>query len=40
MVVMEVVDSFLILLVLKFHNHNPDSLRVTNFTKWLLCFVH
>jgi hypothetical protein len=28
----KVVDSFLILLVLKFHNHRPDSLRVMNFT--------
>ena len=27
-----VVDAFLILLVLKFHNHRPDSLRVMNFT--------
>jgi hypothetical protein len=30
----EVVDAFLILLVLKFHNHRPDSLRVMNFTNW------
>jgi hypothetical protein len=29
-----------ILLVLKFYNHRPDSLRVMNFTNWLLCFVH
>jgi hypothetical protein len=36
----KVVDDFLILFVLKFHNHRPDSLRVTNFTKWLLCSVH
>jgi hypothetical protein len=36
----KVVDVFLILLVLKFHNHRPDSLRVMNFTKWLLCSVH
>jgi hypothetical protein len=35
-----VVDVFLILLVLKFHNHRPDSLRVMNFTNWLLCCVH
>jgi hypothetical protein len=35
----KVVDSFLILLVLKFHNHRPDSLRVMNFTNWLLCSV-
>jgi hypothetical protein len=34
------VDSFLILLVLKFHNHRPDSLGVKNFTNWLLCSVH
>jgi hypothetical protein len=36
----KVIDSFLILLVLKFHNHRPDSLRVMNFTNWLLCSVH
>jgi hypothetical protein len=36
----KVVDSFLILLVLKFHNHRPDGLRVMNFTNWLLCSVH
>jgi hypothetical protein len=36
----KVVDAFLILLVLKFHNHRPDSLRVMNFTIWLLCSVH
>jgi hypothetical protein len=35
----KVVDAFLILLVLKFHNHKPDSLRVMNFTNWLLCSV-
>jgi hypothetical protein len=34
------VDAFLILLVLKFHNHRPDSLGIMNFTKWLLCSVH
>jgi hypothetical protein len=28
----KVVDVFLILFVLKFHNHRPDSLRVMNFT--------
>jgi hypothetical protein len=28
----KVVDAFLILLVLKFHNHRLDSLRVMNFT--------
>jgi hypothetical protein len=36
----KVVDSFLILLVLKFHNHRPDSLGIMNFTNWLLCSVH
>jgi hypothetical protein len=36
----KVVDYFLILLVLKLRNHRPDSLRVMNFTKWLLCSVH
>jgi hypothetical protein len=36
----KVVDAFLILLVLKFHNHMPDSLRVMNFTNCLLCSVH
>jgi hypothetical protein len=36
---MKVVDAFLILLVLKFHNHRPDSLRGMNFTNWLLCSV-
>jgi hypothetical protein len=34
------VDAFRILLVLKFHNHRPDSLRVMNFTNWLLYSVH
>jgi hypothetical protein len=36
----KVVDAFLILLVLKFHNHRPDSLRVMNFTNCLMCSVH
>jgi hypothetical protein len=36
----KVVDAFLILLVLNFHKHRPNSLRVMNFTKRLLCFVH
>ena len=36
----KVVDAFLILLVLKFHNHRPGSLRVMNFTNCLLCSVH
>jgi hypothetical protein len=35
-----VVEVFLILLLLKFHNLRPDSLRVINFTNWLLCSVH
>jgi hypothetical protein len=35
----KVVDAFRILLVLKFHNHRPDSLGVMNFTNWLLCSV-
>jgi uncharacterized membrane protein len=35
----KVVDAFLILLVLKFHNHRPDSLRVMKFTNWLFCSV-
>jgi hypothetical protein len=35
----KVVDAFLILLVLKFHKHRPDSLRVMDFTKCLLCSV-
>jgi hypothetical protein len=34
------VGAFLILLVLKFHDHRPDSLKVMNFTTWLLCSVH
>jgi hypothetical protein len=36
----KVVDVFLILRVLKFNKHRPDSLRVMTFTKLLLCFVH
>jgi hypothetical protein len=36
----KVVDAFRILIVLKFHNHRPDSLGVMNFTNWLLCSVH
>ena len=36
----KVVEAFLILLVLKFHNYRPDGLRVMNFTTWLLCSVH
>jgi hypothetical protein len=35
----KVVDAFLLLLVLKFHNHRLDSVRVMNFTNWLLCSV-
>jgi hypothetical protein len=37
---MKVVEAFLILLVLKFHNYRSDGLRVMNFTNWLLCSVH
>jgi hypothetical protein len=36
----KVVYAFLILFVLKFHNHRSDSLRVMNFTNWLLCSIH
>ena len=36
----KVVDDFLIFPMLKVHNHRLDGLRVTNFTKWLLCSVH
>jgi hypothetical protein len=36
----KVVDAFLILLVLKFHNHRRDRLGVMNFTNWLLYSVH
>jgi hypothetical protein len=36
----KVVDAFHILLVLKLHNHRPDSLGVMNFANWLLCSVH
>jgi hypothetical protein len=36
----KVVDAFIILLVLKFHNHRPDRLGVMNFTNWLLYSVH
>jgi hypothetical protein len=36
----KVVDAFLILLVLKFHNHRPDRLGVINFTNCLLYSVH
>jgi hypothetical protein len=35
----KVVDAFPIFLVLNFHNHRPESLRVMNFTNWLLCSV-
>jgi hypothetical protein len=37
---MKVVDAFLILVVLKFHNYRPEGLRVMNFTNCLLCSVH
>jgi hypothetical protein len=36
----KVVDAFLILLMLIFHKHRPNSLSVMNFTKRLLCSVH
>jgi hypothetical protein len=36
----KVVEVFAILLVLKFHNHRPDSIGVMNFTNCLLCSVH
>jgi hypothetical protein len=36
----KVVDSFVILFVLKFRNHRHDGLRVMNFITWLLCSVH
>jgi hypothetical protein len=36
----KVVDAFLILFVLQFHNHRPDSLGIMNFTNWLLCSVY
>jgi hypothetical protein len=36
----KVVDAFLIFLMLKIHNHRPDSLRVMNFINCLLCSVH
>jgi hypothetical protein len=36
----KVVDAFLILLLLKFHNHRPDRLGVINFANWLLYSVH
>jgi hypothetical protein len=36
----KVIYAFLILLVLKFHNHRPDSVRVMNFTNWLMGSVH
>jgi hypothetical protein len=35
----KVVEAFLVLLVLKFHNHRTDSLRVMKFSNWLLCSV-
>jgi hypothetical protein len=36
----KVVDILIILLMLKFYNHRPDSLRVMNFINWLLYSVH
>jgi hypothetical protein len=35
-----VVDAFLIFLVLNFHNHRPDRLRDINLINWLLCSIH
>jgi hypothetical protein len=35
----KVIDAFFILLVLKVHNHRPDSLGIMNFANWLLCSV-
>jgi hypothetical protein len=34
----KVVDAFLIFLVLKFHNHRPDRLRIMNFYKVVALF--
>jgi hypothetical protein len=36
----KVVDTFLILPMLKVHDNKPNSLRVMNFTKWFMCYVH
>jgi hypothetical protein len=36
----KVVGAVLIFLLLQFHNHRPDGLRVMNFTNGLLCYVH
>jgi hypothetical protein len=36
----KVVDNFIILLVLNFHDNKPDSLRVINFIRGLLYSVH
>jgi hypothetical protein len=36
----KVVDAFLVLPMLKFHKHRPDSLRVMNFIRGLLYSVH
>jgi hypothetical protein len=36
----KVVYAFLIFLLLKFHKHRSDSLRVMKFSKRLLCSVH
>jgi hypothetical protein len=36
----KVVDNFLILLLLKFHDNKPDSFRVMNFIRGLLYSVH
>ena len=36
----KVVYNFIILLVLKFHDHGPDSLGVMNLTNDLSCLVY
>jgi hypothetical protein len=36
----KVIDNFLILLVLNFHDNKPDSLRVMNFIRGLLYSIH
>ena len=35
----KVVDNFLVLLVLKFHDFRPDGLKVIDFTNLLLGFA-
>jgi hypothetical protein len=36
----KVVDNFIILIMLNFHDNKPDSLRVMNFIRGLLYSVH